>query len=295
MGLGIEHLKISNDTTIQQSILENQEAAGPTNIIGTINKIIDVAGTGQGGGDYQGSDSVYINPVDNRLHVATHRIQSPVSYPTYFQAINIDLFPLDPSSLQEKKVIPGTWPTNICILRIDYVWKDWYQVSGSVELFNLEHGFHGTFYKYFWNEEPGYDNPGFLTFYSPDDQFNPGEGQSEWAYGVLTWSGKNPINFYEFLYLYTSDVQNFKMSYKVSNGPQEIDYSKLLVKPMFKSGMSNKYSNEIMKYTGEYKASDWAILKDDSEIIWDKPGIYPLYIWPMFSPNRTIINIEIKE
>lgn len=278
MSLGLTHLSIDDSTTIQNSILDSQEAPpNGKNIIGTINKIIDTAGTGGGGGtDYQESASIGITQ-EKKLFVACEWGEVGVSKhtPMEFQYVNRAI----PNEHIENNVIQLIFDAS--------TWGGYADLGCACDLVDPTY----PCYKCISNFMETKTKIQWWTINGEDWSSAP---KAQWARGFVIWSATEarPPHFYDKLHFTVEDTKEMKTVYNIKeNAPFDISGLKL----RFAHDIDKSVSDRNAFYCKNNLDLPYFVHYDTSHIDFSKPGTYPLYVWPMFTTNKTAVPIEVKE
>lgn len=274
MGLGLTHLQIDDNTTIQDSILEGQEGApNGKNIIGTINKIIDTAGTGGMMQDYSGDDLTIGITQERKIYTMLGWDESQVRKGCRVATQYIN-----------RHADPGQRADCIQLAFDSAVWSGYADFGCAVDLMNPTYPCYRCL-----NQDGNLTKVEWWTIRG--EPWYPEGSEWQWARGTLTWVSSEPFSFYEKLYLNVEDLREMKTVYNIKEN-SKIDLSG--IKMRFDHKEDNSAADRGSFICDMNNLPYW-LHYDSSQIDMTKPGIYPLYIWPMFSPNKTIVNIEIKE
>lgn len=279
MGLGLTHLQIDDNTTIQDSILEGQEGApNGKNIIGTINKIIDTAGTGGMMQDYEPTASIGITPERKiYLQLAWDETQALKGKQVEIQYINRQpTYPGTHNGVADQRCIQMAFDSSL--------WAGYADYGMAIDLMYPDLACYRCL-----------DQDGNLTkvqwWTISGEPWGDEKGPQQWARGTLTWIATHDPAYYEKLYFNVEDLREMKTIYNIKEN-SKIDLSG--IKMRFTHKEDNTAADRGSFICDMNNLPYW-LHYDTSQIDMTKPGVYPLYIWPMFSPNKTIVNIEIKE
>lgn len=271
MALNVKKLNIKGSTTIQESILTQQTTADSVSIPGTINEIIDKAGTGGGGGEkYSGSKSIGITTGNSIFVKVADSDGEGMNQALTFQHID------RPTQLDGNQVY-----LNFTLWPIDY-----YDFGPAVTLVRPSKDNYITL----WDDrQTNMEKLSIRWFVHEGQQWD----QNQWAKGFIIWFAGKGTQFMEQVSICIDDTSLMKTTYSSLAGEQTLDFTNLRLSVNHPSyGNENMFPITINDEL-DNKLPD-TIECDTSNINWSVPGIYPIYLNLKGSSNKTQLNITVQ-